>query len=315
MPASPGSRPPSAATRSSPRCRCCGSTRRWRAGVLRFLAAHQATETSRFHDAAPGKIMHETRKGEMAALRRAAVRPLLRRRRHHAAVRDAGRRLRRAHRRPGADRRAVAGARGGDGLDRGRRRFQPRRLRRLRPRRRDRARQPGLEGQRRFGLPRRRPRRRRARSRWSRCRATSTPRSGPWPSSPARRGDADDGGAAGAARRSACARRSRSASGWRSWASTRIALDGDGQPCRVRTSNPGHLLFSGLPAPERAERVAAQLLAPASTPAGASARWRRGEARYNPMSYHNGSVWPHDTALVRRGHGALRRARRRGVGC
>ena len=54
-------------------------------GVLRFLAAHQATETSRFRDAAPGKIMHETRKGEMARLQRAAVRPLLRRRRHDAA--------------------------------------------------------------------------------------------------------------------------------------------------------------------------------------------------------------------------------------
>ena len=79
-------------------------------GVLAFLAAHQAQEESAFLDSAPGKIMHETRKGEMAALQRAAVRPVLRRRRHHAAVRDAGRRLCAAHRRPGLHRRAVARA-------------------------------------------------------------------------------------------------------------------------------------------------------------------------------------------------------------
>lgn len=76
-----------------------------------------------------------------------------------------------------------------------------------------------------------------------------------------------------------------------------IALDGEGQPCRVLGSNAGHLLFSGLPAPDRAAQVTGTLL---------SARFRTGwglrtlatqQPRYNPMSYHNGSVWPHDTAL------------------
>ena len=55
-------------------------------GVLAFLAQHQATETSPFSDSQPGKIMHETRKGEMAALQRTAFRPLLWRRRYHAAL-------------------------------------------------------------------------------------------------------------------------------------------------------------------------------------------------------------------------------------
>ncbi len=76
-----------------------------------------------------------------------------------------------------------------------------------------------------------------------------------------------------------------------------IAIDGHGELCRVRSSNPGHLLFSGLPSPERAHRVTRQLLsAPFATGWGIRTL-AMGEARYNPMSYHNGSVWPHDTAL------------------
>ena len=76
-----------------------------------------------------------------------------------------------------------------------------------------------------------------------------------------------------------------------------IAIDGHGELCRIRSSNPGHLLFSGLPSPERAQRVTRQLLsAPFETGWGIRTL-AMGEARYNPMSYHNGSVWPHDTAL------------------
>jgi glycogen debranching enzyme len=76
-----------------------------------------------------------------------------------------------------------------------------------------------------------------------------------------------------------------------------IAIDGDGEPCRVRASNPGHLLFTRLVAPQRARKVADHLLS-----RGFSSGWgvrtlALGEARFNPMSYHNGSVWPHDTAL------------------
>jgi glycogen debranching enzyme len=92
-----------------------------------------------------------------------------------------------------------------------------------------------------------------------------------------------------------------------------IAIDGDGELCRVRASNPGHLLFVGLPSPERAAMTAAQLLGPAFSTGWGMRTLAEGEARYNPMSYHNGSVWPHDTALCAAGiarsgdrHGAVR---------
>lgn len=76
-----------------------------------------------------------------------------------------------------------------------------------------------------------------------------------------------------------------------------LAVDGDGRLCRPLASNAGHLLFCGLPSPERAERVM-QRLAAADFRTGWGLRTlARGQARYNPMSYHNGSVWPHDTSL------------------
>ncbi len=76
-----------------------------------------------------------------------------------------------------------------------------------------------------------------------------------------------------------------------------IAIDGEGQLCRVRSSNPGHLLFCGLPAPDRARRVIQQLLSAPFASGWGVRTLATGEARFNPMSYHNGSVWPHDTAL------------------
>jgi glycogen debranching enzyme len=76
-----------------------------------------------------------------------------------------------------------------------------------------------------------------------------------------------------------------------------IAINGDGALCRVRTSNPGHLLFTGLPTQERAERVTKQLLSAAFDSGWGVRTLATGEARFNPMSYHNGSVWPHDTAM------------------
>jgi glycogen debranching enzyme len=76
-----------------------------------------------------------------------------------------------------------------------------------------------------------------------------------------------------------------------------IAIDGDGEPCKVRTSNAGHLLYVGLPSPERAEMVADQLLS-ASFHSGWGLRTLADDAIFfNPMSYHNGSIWPHDTAI------------------
>ena len=80
-----------------------------------------------------------------------------------------------------------------------------------------------------------------------------------------------------------------------------IAIDGHGKLCRVRASNVGHLLYVGLPAPERADCVADQLLTATFNSGWGIRTLAEGEARYNPMSYHNGSVWPHDSALAAAG--------------
>jgi glycogen debranching enzyme len=82
-----------------------------------------------------------------------------------------------------------------------------------------------------------------------------------------------------------------------------VALDGGKRQCRVRTSNPGHCLFAGIATNERAARVAATLMAEPSFTGWGIRTVATGEARYNPMSYHNGSVWPHDTAVVAAGLG------------
>lgn len=77
-----------------------------------------------------------------------------------------------------------------------------------------------------------------------------------------------------------------------------IALDGDNRPCRVRSSNPGHCLMTGIASPERAARVAESLMSDASFSGWGVRTLAAGEPRYNPMSYHNGSIWPHDNGMV-----------------
>jgi glycogen debranching enzyme len=77
-----------------------------------------------------------------------------------------------------------------------------------------------------------------------------------------------------------------------------LALDGDKRPCRVRTSNAGQCLFTGIAAPERARRVAQTLLGAGSFSGWGVRTADSSAALYNPMSYHNGSVWPHDNALI-----------------
>ncbi|HEX3493852.1 MAG TPA: amylo-alpha-1,6-glucosidase, partial [Methylocella sp.] len=77
-----------------------------------------------------------------------------------------------------------------------------------------------------------------------------------------------------------------------------LALDGDKSPCRVRTSNAGHALFTGIAAPERAARVVETLLGRDSFSGWGIRTVASGEARFNPISYHNGSVWPHDNAMI-----------------
>lgn len=77
-----------------------------------------------------------------------------------------------------------------------------------------------------------------------------------------------------------------------------IALDGKKQPCQVATSNAGQCLFSGIATKEYAEKTA-RLLTSAPFFSGWGIRTvPTNAARYNPMSYHNGTIWPHDNALI-----------------
>jgi glycogen debranching enzyme len=69
----------------------------------------------------------------------------------------------------------------------------------------------------------------------------------------------------------------------------------------VRSSNAGHALFSGIAKPERAARLVRTLMDPASFSGWGIRTLAAGEPRYNPMSYHNGSVWPHDNAMIAAG--------------
>ena len=79
------------------------------------------------------------------------------------------------------------------------------------------------------------------------------------------------------------------------------ALDGRGRACRIATSNPGHLLYCRLPTPDRAARVTRLLSGPRFNSGWGVRTLAAGESRYNPMSYHNGSTWPHDTAICAAG--------------
>ncbi len=84
-----------------------------------------------------------------------------------------------------------------------------------------------------------------------------------------------------------------------------LALDGSGQPCRVRASNAGHLLLTGIASPARAASVAEELMQSRFFNGWGIRTLASNEARYNPMSYHNGSVWPHDNALIALGMAAI----------
>lgn len=77
-----------------------------------------------------------------------------------------------------------------------------------------------------------------------------------------------------------------------------LALDADKKPCQVRSSNAGQALFTGIAESELARRAARTLMAQSSMSGWGIRTIATGEVRYNPMSYHNGSVWPHDNALI-----------------
>jgi len=85
-----------------------------------------------------------------------------------------------------------------------------------------------------------------------------------------------------------------------------LALDGAKRPCRIRTSNAGQALFGGIAAPERARRVAQALMEPDLRTGWGIRTLGSGQPRYNPMSYHNGSIWPHDNAMIAAGFARYR---------
>jgi glycogen debranching enzyme len=80
-----------------------------------------------------------------------------------------------------------------------------------------------------------------------------------------------------------------------------LALDGEKKPCRVATSNAGQALFGGMVRRDRAMAIAKQLMQPHFFSGWGVRTVSADEARYNPMSYHNGSVWPHDNAMIAAG--------------
>ncbi len=82
-----------------------------------------------------------------------------------------------------------------------------------------------------------------------------------------------------------------------------LALDGAKRPCVVRASNAGQVLFTGIAADERAAAIARGFMSPPFLSGWGIRTVALGEPRYNPMSYHNGSIWPHDNALIALGLG------------
>lgn len=77
-----------------------------------------------------------------------------------------------------------------------------------------------------------------------------------------------------------------------------LALDRKKQPCAIRSTNAGHTLFTEIATQDRAERIAKGLLEEDFFSGWGIRTIPTNEIRYNPMAYHNGSIWPHDNALI-----------------
>jgi glycogen debranching enzyme len=77
-----------------------------------------------------------------------------------------------------------------------------------------------------------------------------------------------------------------------------LALDAEKRPCLVRSSNAGQTLFTGIAEERRISRIVPALMDSTLYSGWGIRTVGSTEARYNPMSYHNGSVWPHDNALI-----------------
>ena len=76
-----------------------------------------------------------------------------------------------------------------------------------------------------------------------------------------------------------------------------LALDEERKPVETVTSNPGHVLMSGMMKRDRAAAVARKLVSESLFSGYGIRTMAAGEKGYNPMSYHNGSIWPHDNSL------------------
>jgi glycogen debranching enzyme len=77
-----------------------------------------------------------------------------------------------------------------------------------------------------------------------------------------------------------------------------LALDREKRPVDSLTSNLGHLLWSGIVPRERAARVAQQLLGPRLYSGWGIRTMSTADRGYNPISYHCGTVWPHDNSIA-----------------
>ena len=266
-------------------------------GVLKRLAFYQAKSVDPLADAEPGKILHEMRGGEMAALREVPfaqyygsvdATPLF--------VLLAGLYVERT-----GDDETLAelwpAIEAALRLDRRAGRSRPRRLRRVSARVGAGPRQSGLEGFLRRDLPCRRPARRRLyRAGRSAGLCLRRQAAGGALCPAARQGR--EGASSWRPRREQLAERFEEAFWCEELGTYALALDGDKQPCKVRTSNAGQLLFTGIVREDRARMVAADLMRPHFFTGWGIRTVARGEARYNPMSYHDGSIWPHDNALI-----------------
>ncbi len=80
-----------------------------------------------------------------------------------------------------------------------------------------------------------------------------------------------------------------------------LGLDGDKRRIDVCASNMGHCLWTGILDPAKAERVAQRLLSPEMFSGWGVRTLSTAASGYDPLSYHNGSVWPHDNALIASG--------------
>ncbi|HKF19904.1 MAG TPA: amylo-alpha-1,6-glucosidase, partial [Candidatus Dormibacteraeota bacterium] len=80
-----------------------------------------------------------------------------------------------------------------------------------------------------------------------------------------------------------------------------LALDRDKRQVDALTSNTGHLLWSGIVDRERAGAVVERLMAPDMFNGWGVRTMSAGDEGYNPIEYHNGTVWPHDTGLIAEG--------------